>query len=166
MDEGKSDGTPLLSVTADRAFGAWNNILVVIWRKETTPLGVETLGEYLQQLGAQYPQGIGLCAVVEESAPPPSTAARKAMAKIMGTADMLRGSVLIFDGTGFRAAIVRSFVAGLNMLTRFPFPHKVCASAQEAIPWLAEQVPGIDGAATDARALLEAIGAIRQAYTE
>jgi hypothetical protein len=42
----------------------------------------------------------------------------------------------------------------------------VYASAQDAVPWLASQVPGIDGAPMDERGLLEALGVMRQAYTE
>lgn len=74
--------------------------------------------------------------IIAERAPPPSSEVSREVATVLRSADAVRASVVAFEGSSFRASIVRSVITGLAILSRPPYPHFVTGSMAEASTWL------------------------------
>jgi len=131
-----STGPECLRVTPDYAFGSWEDLFFCCWRVHTTLAGAEEAMAYCEGFAASRPAGIGMLTIVEANAPAPNNDARHAIARFLRSATYLRASAVAFEGSGFRAAVVRSVVSGLTMLARQPFEHKVFDSVATAAGWL------------------------------
>lgn len=70
----------------------------------------------------------------------PTPQARTELANFLADSGMnIHYSALVYEGSGFRAAAVRSVVTGLSMIASQAFPHKVFASTSEGAAWMASQ---------------------------
>lgn len=67
---------------------------------------------------------------------PPSDARESIAGFLRDASDYIQASGVVFEGTGFRAAAVRSVVVSLTMLARQQYPHKVFATLEETALWL------------------------------
>jgi len=126
----------LIAATPDHIIATWANVVILVWRNETTLKGVEAVQKVYDNLSAANPKGIFLMTVVEFGAPMPSADVRDALARFLasGSGRMILSGVT-HEGTGFRAAAVRSVVTGLALLAKLPYPHKVFATVDEAAAW-------------------------------
>lgn len=121
----------------DYAIAVYRDLFLLVWRHETTMEGCAAVREELFGLARSRPEGIALITIVEELAPMPPSNSRQALAKILTDASgHIRGSAVVFEGTGFRAAAVRSAVVGLTVLARQKFAHKVFSNLSDAATWL------------------------------
>ncbi|HEY6877594.1 MAG TPA: hypothetical protein VI299_06220 [Polyangiales bacterium] len=115
----------------------WDRCVGVVWKRETTAEGVEALTEAYREQTARYPSGVYLLTIVEKDAPMPPVEQREAVAVFLRSgAGRTRMSAVVIEGTGFRAAAVRSVVTGLAMLVRLPYPHEIFSSLEQAAKWL------------------------------
>lgn len=147
----------------DLSLATWGDAFLLIWHHNTTVTGVSTLERTLNAFAAERPNGIGLITVVEESAPMPPSDARDVLAQFLERASShIKVSSVAFEGSGFRAAAVRSVVAGLTMVARQSYPHKVFATVEEAMTWMAPQMPS----PTTAKELSETVAATRAALAQ
>ena len=120
--------------------------------------GAEALMRGAAGFAKSHPEGIGLVTVIEAHAPSPENDARARIAEFLGTADYVQASGVAFEGTGFRAAAVRSIVSGLTMLARQPFEHKVFDSVPRTMSWLVPELAkhvSVDFSADDAVGAIE-----------
>jgi hypothetical protein len=149
-------------LTTWHAIGSYRNVVIVLWRGETTLSAVAQLREVLRELIAEYPEGIGLIQVVETSAPPPDAVARKAIARLLAQErGYLKGSALVFEEGGFRMAAVRAIVSGIATLARPGYPHVVFATVLEAADWLVELLPAASGGWAYAGGVVQAVERLR-----
>lgn len=111
----------------DYALASWGDVFFVIWRENTTTAGVADLHSQCEKFASRRPRGILLLTLIHDGAPPPQAAERGKLAAFLRSANYIRGSAVIMEGTSFRAAFVRGVVTGLTMLARQPFPHQVCS---------------------------------------
>lgn len=143
----------------DQSLATWQDAFILIWHHNTTVAGVMALERAVEEFAETRPNGIGLVTIVEESAPMPPGDAREALAKFLERAShCIKVSAVAFEGTGFRAAAVRSVVAGLTMVARQSYPHKVFATVEEGMAWMAPQMPS----PTSAQQLSEVIAELRR----
>jgi hypothetical protein len=120
--------------SCDHAVGLHGPFLVVVWRRRTIAGEVAQLALLLDELANQYPQGVHLMQVVEESAIVPDAAARAALAKLLQDATgKVAFSSVTHEGGGFRASLIRSIVTGLLLLSKPTFPHLVFESTERAL---------------------------------
>ncbi len=132
----------ILHSDPDQSLATWNDILVLIWHVNTTKQGVDRLDSTCSAFAKTRPNGVALVTIVEENAPMPPAEARDAMATFLGRQSaVVKASAVIYEGSGFRAAAVRSVVAGLTLMARQTYPHKVFATVDEGITWLAPLLP-------------------------
>jgi hypothetical protein len=123
--------------TSDALVMTWDRCVGVVWKRETTLEGVEALATAYREQATRYPSGVYLLTIIEHGAPMPSTEEREAVAVFLRSgAGRTRMSAVVSEGTGFRAAAVRSVVTGLAMLVRLPYPHEVFGSLDQAAKWL------------------------------
>lgn len=126
------------AATSDYLFLTWEDLMVAVWRGQTSIPAIHAGEKLLKAHAAKYPAGILLLTVIEENAPPPGLAERTALGKMLKNSEgRTRRSAVIFEGSGFRAATVRSVVTGVLLFSSPPFPHKVFATVPTAATFLA-----------------------------
>jgi hypothetical protein len=146
----------------DVTFATCRTAFVVIWHNETSKAGVQLLSNWFAKFVKTQTKGVGLITIVEADAPLPSGRAREDLAKFMADNNqVIKTSVVVFEGTGFRAAAVRSVVTGLTMLARQAFPHKVFSAADVALEWFREQMVRADIFCPNAEELARSIRDMR-----
>jgi hypothetical protein len=65
----------------------------------------------------------------------------------------------LVEGTGFRAAAVRAALTGLQLVSKSPYPTRVCASVREALSWIMPHM-------RDGKARQETVGDAVQAIAQ
>jgi hypothetical protein len=134
-------GTTIERVTPNYALATFRDLYIVIWRRNTTMSGARAVRRGCLGFADTRPKGIALLTIVEEEAPMPASEPRESLAIFMRDAgDHIKASGVVFEGTGFRAAAVRSVVVGLTMLARQKYPHKVFAGLIEATAWMEREL--------------------------
>ena len=128
--------TRVIRATGDYALGLWENLFIVLFRVHTTVEGADDIRETGMRLGEEHPNGIGMLTIIEQHAPAPDGQARAKLADLMRNADYIKASGVAFEGSGFRAAMVRSIIAGLSMIARQPYPHRVFSNLPDTLDWL------------------------------
>jgi hypothetical protein len=141
---------------------SWQQIFAVVWRNETTLDGVRALHSECSKFATKHPRGIGLLTIVSAGAPMPASPVRQAVAAFLAQGSLyIKCSGVLMEGTGFRAAAVRSVVTGLTMLAKQAYPHRVC-SVHDAASMLAHALTAAGGRTIDPAALRVAIDELRQ----
>lgn len=146
--------------TDDHAIAVWRDVVVILWKRETTLDGVAATGRGVKAALKGSPEGAALMTIVEAGAAMPPAEARDALARQLAEhGEHIRCSAVVYEGAGFRAAAVRSVVTGLSLLAKQPFPHKVFATVNAASAWMAGLLPQ-GGLPT--RDLVQAISDVRE----
>jgi hypothetical protein len=116
--------------------------VVLVWKQPPVMAAVDENRRLFQQLRTRQPQDKLSYLVVAEAGV--GTQMRSDVRAAV--AAMLReyqkaivGSAIVFEGTGFRAAIVRSVVAAINLASRMEFPSSVQSDLEGAARWLVEK---------------------------
>lgn len=122
--------------TADVGVARFENVLMVICFRFTTPESVSLVSDELQRLGAEHPDGVGMLILVDTAAPPPSASAREALNRLMRCTPALRASILWNRGDGLRALLVRNIARTVSAISDVtsdvPVEHHICASLTES----------------------------------
>lgn len=148
-------------VTRDHLIARWGSVVLLVWKQETTLAGVKKVQSVYEQVARDYPKNVFLLTVVEHGAPMPAAPTRDALASFLAscTGQMVLSAV-VHEGTGFRAAAVRSVVTGLALMANLPYPHKVFATVEDACRWLHMHSPV--GKRWESGALVEAVREVRE----
>jgi len=121
---------------AEHGIAVASHTLVVHWRTKTLVPAIEDLTTLLSDLADEF-GSVALVQVIHERAIPPDGAACRALATMLKSNDRrIVGSAVVFEGTGFRASVVRSIVLAICTLARPKFPHSAFGSVAAAIEWL------------------------------
>jgi hypothetical protein len=134
--------------------------VVLVWKQPPIMAAVDENRRLFQQLRTRHPQDKLSYLVVAETGvgiqmPSDVRAALAAMLREYQKA--IVGSAIVFEGTGFRASIVRSVVAAINIASRLEFPSSVQSDLASAARWLVEK-GGLRMSAAD---LVDAVRAFR-----
>jgi hypothetical protein len=129
----------------DYALAHWQQIFAVLWRRETTAEGAAHLASACTAFARTQSRGIGLLTIVESGAPLPPSSVRASIAEFLASGSaFIKCSAVVFEGSGFRAAAVRSVVTGLTLMAKQAYPHKVC-DLEEAIDMFERILPRATG---------------------
>jgi hypothetical protein len=144
------------------AFTAEHAIVAIV--KQPLALSdVERVRQQFRALRERRPhERVGYLCVLEESAglSLPSEV-RNALSQLMRDFDQnLQALVVVFEATGFAAAIVRSVLAAMTVATRNNRPTSVAASVREGVDWLVAK--GVPRGHTDLAELVDAMRRRRQ----
>lgn len=127
--------------------GTWRQFYLIVYTGETTQASVDLIDEGYARFRERSPGPAGLFVVVEDRVPMPPGPVRERIAEFMKAAGgHVRASALVQEGTGFRAAAVRSVATGITLLARQPFPHHVFATVAEASRWLVKSFDDVSEA--------------------
>ena len=115
---------------------------VVVWRSAPTVAAAARMIPFVKDLYAERGRPIYIFVVIVDTTNPPDEAARAAMAESMAkTAAYTKMIVSVIQGQGFRASVIRSIAAGMQILARKAAPGKIFATEEEAIAYLVEHDP-------------------------
>ncbi|MEO8801082.1 MAG: hypothetical protein ABI551_24535 [Polyangiaceae bacterium] len=165
MGDRSSEGlgaAALVVETNDHLIGTWRNVVIIVWKQETTLAGVDAGQKAYDDLAKANPSGVFLLTIVESGAPMPSSSVRDALARFLANGNgrtLLSG--VAHEGTGFRAAAVRSVVTGLAVLGQLPYPHKVFATVNEAAAWFWGNSPVARAWGEQGKMLVDAVERLR-----
>ncbi len=152
----------ILRSEASHAIAFAGQALVAYWQTETREQAVTELATLLADLAAEF-GSLVLLQVIGDQATPPDGAARAALAAMLKANETrIIASAVVFEGTGFRAAMVRSIVIGISMPSRPKCPHAVFASTKAGVDWLCSQLRASGGPRDSADSMQLAIERLRQ----
>jgi hypothetical protein len=147
------------------------NLLLVRWRNVvmlgmgTSPTA-ETIDRmnaevhHLREQGARSTALIHLVRPLQRKPPPPDAETREAYLRMMRDKDTpVRCSAIIMTDSGFTAALARSVLTGLMLVTRPMYSTKVFSSEQEACEWICNELDPVDASCGSTEDLL---GAVRE----
>ena len=133
---------------------------VLVWKQPPVVAGVDENRRLFQLLRTRRPQDKLSYLVVAETGVGvnmPSDVRTALQTMLRDYQDAIFGSAIVFEGTGFRAAIVRSVVAAINLASRLEFPSTVQSDLASAARWLVDN-GGLRMSAAD---LVEVVRAFR-----
>jgi len=150
----------VLEVDAHHAKGTLGNMLFMVWRYETQTAAYVRARAILAELGQQFPAGVVLMQAIEPTASPPDAKTRAELPKLLDLAERyVRHSSILHEGTGFKAAAVRTITSAAYLMSRRRFPQQVFSSLSEAASWHALH-PG--GPSPNAFAITSAVRTLRE----
>jgi hypothetical protein len=148
---------------ADHTVCTVENFVVLFWKALPTLNGVERCNQAFHALRRAQPKAkIGFLTVIEPESgrTNPGADFRKALSAILKEHEKAIGaSVIVFEGSGFRATIVRSIVTGVSLAQRLSFPHSVVSELEPGTRWLIERLG--DQTHVDTPALVSALERLR-----
>jgi eukaryotic-like serine/threonine-protein kinase len=135
--------------------------LVVLWQTETRGQAVTELAALLARHATES-GSVALLQVIGDQAIPPDSATRARLGEMLKTHEQrIIASAVVFEGTGFRASMIRSIVVGISMLSRPKCPHTVFASTSDGIEWLSGHLKSSGGAQHSPAGMQRAIDRLR-----
>jgi hypothetical protein len=119
-------------------------ILILIWTGSPTVQGVGACSAMLTSLRRELsPKKVGFLTIIEPTAgqgtlPAPVRNALGQMLKEHENA--LQAAAIVFEGSGFRATVVRSVVTAIQMASQLKFRSSVFSDRYTGAAWLMEQM--------------------------
>ena len=75
-------------------------------------------------------------AVIEPSAADAASKEVREKTAELARAHPILGAAIVIEGSGFRPAATRTLVAGMYLVTKKEYPHKIVSTAAEGAAWL------------------------------
>jgi hypothetical protein len=111
----------------------WDRLLLQIWRREVTAEAVENLRKVGQAFVYESSQPVSSLAIVESTSPAPSDKLRNALSDFYrDLALQMKEQIVVAEGSGFRAALVRSVGLALSTVAPKSLPFKFVGGVDEA----------------------------------
>ena len=130
----------LVHLETDYALGHTGPLFVVVWRRQSTVVGIRHQHSALHAFA--HAERRGLVTIVEASARLPEADALEMQAAFrQSNAERVAVSAFVYEGGGFKSAAVRGVVTGLTMKARQSYPHRAFESVAAAAPWFCERAP-------------------------
>ncbi len=146
-------------LVADEAHivATWGRTFIQIWRGAATPQASEQVNVLASKFVDAAPQPATSLFIVESHSPPPEDQTRKNFAAFSrDIVSRLALAVIVTEGSGFKAALVRAVGVTLTTMvphrSRFKFVNDVDMAAHLLAPHL---LPGSGGAAALTRVVQE-----------
>ena len=137
----------------------WDRVLLQIWRQEVTAEAVENLRRIGKAFVYESREPVSTLSIVESTSPAPSDKLRGALSAFYRElAPQMKEQIVVAEGSGFRAALVRSVGLALSAVAPKSLPFKFVGGVEEAAilirPHLSANAGGVAG-------LQEAIKSVR-----
>jgi hypothetical protein len=112
--------------TTDHVLATWENIGIIVWRKESTVRAVKLCIDVLKEHQMQVDTDLLMVTVIESDAILPELSVRLAIMESLRQAQgvVCRSGVFV-AGDGFKAVSKRAVISGILVFTKLNHPHKV-----------------------------------------
>lgn len=147
---------------ARQALASCGNVFVTVLRAPMTIEAVEPLRRESLRMSQRFAGKCVSLAIIEPTAASPaSPEVREATASFARESHVMAAAIVI-EGSGFRPAATRTLVAGMYLVTKKSYPHKIVATAEEGAAWLVGHLAAA-GFAQSASEIVAAADAARAA---
>jgi hypothetical protein len=139
---------------------AWRNIVIVSVCGVITAPDVDAMADAVRKIGARTGGKVGLLHTLDVpgAVAPPDDAARKSYQRLMNDRESPIGSsAIVLDRTGFTAAMVRTVLSGLLLVTRPNHVARVFPSLRDACEWTERELAAIGRSQCTAEGLLAVV---------
>lgn len=144
----------------DFCIAVWQQTVIHVWRGAPTPENVATMVRTCNELLGNGRGPVTNLGIVERSSPPPEQPVRAALAEwSRDVVPKMAGAVLVAEGSGFRAALVRGVGLALTTLMPHRIPFKFVGSLEEAVEHLAPKLRPASGGAPALKTVVEQLRA-------
>ena len=131
-------------------------VCVTIWREMVDEPRFEQQIEGVREIVAKYPGRSAFACIIEPTCAPPSDALRKRSIELFNGFDrQLACIACVIEGTGFRASVARSVLAGMTLMMKSGTPRSFFAEPALASSWISRHV------AVDSHELARAVAELR-----
>ena len=155
-----------IDVAGGHAIARHANVVICIHRREPTAPIVERAYATANQLYVMQPAGIGLLVVLEAGAGTPDEGAREVITRWKRDQNAgMRAAVLVYEGSGFRAALFRAMILTLTRLGRPKYRDQVCSNVTEGAAWLLGELMALRAHCCSADELVTAVEQVRAQLT-
>jgi len=103
------------------------------------PLTVDGVARMARQSKRMFELYRGKCvslSVIEPSAADAASKEVREKTAELARAHPILGAAIVIEGSGFRPAATRTLVAGMYLVTKKEYPHKIVSTAAEGAAWL------------------------------
>jgi hypothetical protein len=124
----------------DHRVVVWDRIVFELWRGTATLSGAQRMIATCQELLARG--GASFFVILEATSPPPSEPVRALLAQwSRETVPKMESAIVVAEGGGFRAAIVRGVCLALTLLAPHRVPFTFVATVEEGLARLTSSSP-------------------------
>lgn len=148
----------VMSYSGSHTFAATGDILLFFWRGEVTTASVAATRACQVEMGAAWPRGVRILAVIAPGTRlPPADVRHQAALLDRELQNYVRAHATVLAGGGRWMAGARALLGAFFALTRTVYPRRVFGTAEEALRWL----DSFEGE-SDHEALVAQVGALLQ----
>jgi hypothetical protein len=123
---------------AKQALGSCGNVFVTVLRQPMTMDVIEPLRREQRKMSQRCAGKCVTLAIIESTAMShPSPQVREATASFAKEGGIL-GAAILLEGSGFRAAAIRTLVAGMYLVSKKSYLHRIVQTTDEGAAWLVE----------------------------
>lgn len=111
--------------TADYTFLSWNRCVCQVWHGAMSDHALKVFFKFVAVTSTAQARDLVFLIVAEEQAPPPPAPLRAELARhLRETQHRILRSAVVHEGTGFGAAVVRSFATSISVLSLLGHAHE------------------------------------------
>jgi hypothetical protein len=125
------------------ATARFDRLCIVLWRGAVTPAGFEQECRAMEEVARACPDGFAVLSIIEAGTKPPTDPrVRKGSADVLTRyGDQLRAATIVLEETGFRGAIHRAVLTGIQSLYARRGRTALFRDVPSAIDWLGRRLP-------------------------
>jgi hypothetical protein len=130
--------------TRDFVLCVWDRVLIALFTGRTTVQAARRAAQLATELYEARGEKLLHMTILDEHISMPPLEVRVEIVGFMKRVNgIVERSAVVFEGEGFRAATVRSIVAGVSLFSRPDYPHRVFPSVGSAARFLANGKSGV-----------------------
>jgi hypothetical protein len=136
----------------------WRDLFILVDKGHSKASDYAILERMVIEQSSKYPGGLGCLVIIPATASPPPDDVREAIKGVLRRlAPKLRGLCWVVEGTGFKAAIARAVLTGLQILNRTPYSTHVASDMTSALSWVLARVTPTTSRINEVPAALQAV---------
>lgn len=108
------------------------------------------------------PRGVGWLVITETASNPPTDRMRRLLAGAMLRTTAIKAFAAAHEGSGFQAAATRAVAASFSHNSKITFPRRIFSTSDEAVRWLATELPLRGAEPFEAEGLIQGLSSLRR----
>jgi hypothetical protein len=118
------------------ALASCGAVYISLLHRPLTVDGVARMSRMSKRMFELYRGKCVSLAVIEPSAADAASKEVREKTAQLARAHPILGAAIVIEGSGFRPAATRTLVAGMYLVTKKEYPHKIVSTAAEGAAWL------------------------------
>ncbi len=118
------------------ALASCGAVYISILRQPLTLDGLERMTRQSKRMSELHRGKSASLAIIEPGAATAASAEVREKSAELARAHRILGAAIAIEGSGFRPAATRTLVAGMYLVTKKDYPHKIVSTPAEGAEWL------------------------------